>query len=216
MADVYYRVCLQGDLPGGEVWSVNPAIGVSGDADVLSQAQLTTWADDIASQLATLIGSEMRGYMSSACRITNVRVEQYGTTGRLAAAAEAQPTSPFVGGGTLRLPTSAAIVLSLRTGKPGRSFRGRLFWPAMAAGLDTTTGRVTATSTGLLAGQAASMLEGLASLFPVDTYEARSVVYSRTLGSDENVTAVAVGDVIDSQRGRRDAYQETYSVAPLA
>jgi hypothetical protein len=110
-----------------------------------------------------------------------------------------------------RLPPQLSLGVSWQTPVIGRRGRGRIFLPSNAASQLTSAGRMSSTPQGAAKDAAVTMLEGLA--------------YQAVGGSGPNVqpivtgdpwtnygviTGVRVGDVLDTQRRRRDQLAETY------
>lgn len=211
MATEYYRVSLQGTLPGGEVFSINPAFQGDFDTTVPTQAQLQAWADDMVGDVTGIVGTTMRTFLSTAAAVTAFRVAYYGADGLLGDYAVAQLTTPFPGTGNLRLPPTSAAAMSLYTATQTRRGRGRVFWPAMGATLDVDSGRFTSGQTGLLAADAVSMLGAMQDAAPV-SLGVIPTVFSKVSGGVHPVTQVRVGDVPDSQRGRKDALSDVYAI----
>lgn len=203
-------VRINGTLPGGEVWSVTPKfVGASGP--MTEYADLLQWAENIGQAQTEWTNSfALRELLSSQANITSVRTEYRTAAGELGQAAEFVHTSPVAGVGIPNKIFQASIVCSLLTGRPGRSYRGRIYWPALAVTLGTGNLRVpeayrdkTVASFGALFRE----IEGAADLIqPMDL-----AVVSQTLGVATPVTGVQVGDIIDIQRRRRDSLQEFYS-----
>jgi hypothetical protein len=63
-----------------------------------------------------------------------------------------------------------------------------------------------------IAGQAATMLQGLNALF---TPGGRLVIWSKAAQTVTDITAIRVGHVVDTQRRRRRSLSESYT-APIA
>lgn len=99
------------------------------------------------------------------------------------------------------LPFQVTAVVSLRTELATRRGRGRFYVPAMAVTAQDA-GRLTTTVQGDLADAAQTMIQGLASGGLV------TVVLSRDTMNSEEVQTIDVGDVIDTQRRRRNALTE--------
>ena len=101
------------------------------------------------------------------------------------------------------LPTDAAICVTLRTATINRSGRGRMFLPQPAASQLSALGRLAATTPGLIT-------TALTNAFgPYHTLNDVPVIYSRLLRQTFEITAYAVGDLWDTQRGRQDRAAET-------
>lgn len=212
MVRAYARLRIQGSLPQGEVWSINPSFIGNFDTSPPSTAALEDWAQNAADFLQTSTPTNLLGVLSSAATIDSVRAEAYGTDGRLENYAEAPLTASRAGTGTLNCPVITSLVCSLYTGIPGRSFRGRFYWPGLGLGLDADTGRIPITAAATLAGDFNTMLVGLQASAP-STPALVLGVYSKTRGSGTAVTQLRVGDIPDSWRGRRDAVQEAYALS---
>jgi len=97
------------------------------------------------------------------------------------------------------LPPQCTVVVSLRTALATRAGRGRFYLPTFDKGTVTVSGgRLNSTSITAVVTAAGDMLGSLISdnLTPV--------IYSRTTRETQTVTQFDVGDVIDTQRRRRD------------
>lgn len=204
-------VRIQGSMPGGEVWSVNPRYWSATTGSVVDFAELQTWANDIGAitqGLAT--NGDLRALMSTATSITAVRVEAVSASGTLVQAAEWRPATPVAGQGTATKPFQSSLVASLLTGRPGRSFRGRLYWPALNIAIGPATLRLTPTQTQSFASAMAAYLTAIGNAAP-NGDPLDLVVVSQTLDVATPVTLITVGDVLDTQRRRRDSLEEQRS-----
>lgn len=207
----YARVSILGQFPGGEKWSINPVFDPNGEGlDTVSQANLDAAvaavnALTIPSALMTLQGS---GVTVNGCRI-EVRSD---TDDRLIGLSTASRATPSGGAGSLKLPTQSAIVVSLRTNTPGGRGRGRLYWPATGVVLGTD-GRISSpTPTAIAADMKTYLLairNALATTNPLIGFDL--AVRSQASRQTPLVVRLQVGDVVDTQRRRRDAYIESYS-----
>lgn len=213
MAVPYTRVRIQGSLPGGEVWSVNPAFIGNFDTSPATHAQMQAWADAIATILQPGPPEPLAGWLSNRGSIDGVRAESYGPDGRLSDYAEAALSPAYTGSQSVSCPMTTAVVLSLYTGIPGRSYRGRLYWPAPGLELDTADGRIPAANVTGAALAAVDMLSDIQDAAPA-TWNCVLGVWSKTRQSGTAVTSIRVGNVPDSQRGRKDALVEAYGSAP--
>ena len=208
MPVAHNRVRIQGSLPGGEVWSVNPAFTDDGGPLVVDYSVLLGWATNIAALNASgIMPTTLRSLISSAATISSIRCEYRNSAGQLGQAAEFTLNTPVAGTGTPTKPFQTSLVSSLLTGRPGRSYRGRLYWPALAAAISTSTLRVTNPSIAGAAAASAEFLTQIAGAVPAP-FATRLVVVSDKLSVATPVTSVVVGDVLDVQRRRRDTLQE--------
>lgn len=212
-----------GKSPDGEVWSVNPRFGFH-NAGVFAQTTpgavaLEQWAAAIgALNSGQVLPSGLRGLLSSSLSIEGIRCEVQTLTGQMTQAAEFSLASPAVGTGTLQRPLSVAACFTLNRGASfGRSGRGRLFFPACAGPTLNGTARVPETVRNSLSAELVTWLKAVRDAFPDPAGPPKDIlrplVWSRTKGTTRWVQNVAMGDVLDSQRRRRDALRESYSIA---
>ena len=203
------RVSILGDMPGGEVWSVNPIYLAGGDF-TLPYEDLIAIATAINS---VTVPADMLATMNSNCHVTGVRLESRELTGELASVYEANRSVPATGGGSSVHPYQTSLVLSLRTAVAGGRGRGRLYWPATGVALTPSTMRVTNSVLTAFRTAFASYLTSLATAIETVVPCAELVVWSRTSGTAALVNRISAGDVCDVQRRRRDALPETIVTA---
>jgi hypothetical protein len=211
----YVRVSILGRTTGGEVWSINPVFDPSGEFEGgVNQSQLDTAAAAIA---ALSPGTFPLSTLSQLMFITGARVEvRADATDALIATSTAQRATALQGSGGCTNPPQTAIVLSLRTNTPGASGRGRLYWPSLTTQIDSN-GRITSTTTtNILSGIKAYLLaqrDALAAAFPLIGFDV--AVRSKTTKSTPHVVRMQVGDILDTQRRRRDTLPESYIVTSV-
>ena len=206
----YVRVSILGAAPGGEVWSINPVFDPTGEfGTTVNQAALDAACDAIT---AISPGSGLLSLMSTALTITGARVEVREDAGDELMAISIQPrATPLAGTGVPVRGSSAALVFSLRTDTPGASGRGRLYWPNVASAITTqlrmqvtdVTSAMNAMATYLHAIESA-----LATAFPTIGFDL--AVRSKVQQASHHVNKLQVGNVIDTQRRRRDKMIEDY------
>lgn len=222
MAQKTNRVILEGSTWGGEVWSTSFAFAdttIPVDGGVITDyGDLATLASAIFADWGTETwATALLNALASSNTLDRVRVEaRDGTT--LIQAAESDGT-PINGNGGNPNPPQTAFVISLRTGRPGRSYKGRMYFPLTGMSVASNTGRLNPVSIGPLLTGAKDMIK--ATLAQADTVagpgsDFKTVVYSSKLDLVTPVTTIAIGDVVDSQRRRRDRLSETYYVTGLA
>lgn len=203
------RVSLLGDMPGGEVWSVNPVYLVGGDFPLDYEVLI-----DAAAAINSLtVPADILATMNSNCHVTGVRLESRHEDGELHAVYEANRPVPATGGGSAVHPYQTSLVLSLRTAAAGGSGRGRLYWPATGVALTPSTMRVTNSVLTAFRTAFASYLTGIANALETLTPTATLVVWSRTTAATHPVNRISAGDVPDVQRRRRDSLAETVVTA---
>lgn len=203
------RVSILGDMPGGEVWSVNPVYLVGGDFP-LTYEQLIAAAAAIN---AVSVPAGLLAMMNSNCHVTGVRLESRTEAGVLEAVYEANRAVPQTGSGSAVHPYQTSAVLSLRTASAGGSGRGRLYWNATGVSLVPSTMRITNSVLNSFRSDFATYLSGIATAIETTTPEATLVVWSRTTGTTTPVNRISAGDVADVQRRRRDSLAETVVTA---
>lgn len=206
MADLI-KVSITGVMPGGEVWSINPVwrMNVQNQAVTVSQCQAIVTAVN-----AITVPTAFRPIFNLTTGITGCRVEARTNEGVLQSLAEGTRASTIFGTGTADHPYQNAIVLSLRSPLAGASGRGRLYMPATGLALNGPTLRPTAaTVLAILGGSKAylGLIGGAVTSIVSDTILA---VWSRKLNTTLGVTRVQMGDVVDTQRRRRDSMIENY------
>lgn len=213
MAVPYTRFSILGTLPGGEVWSVNPAFIGNFDTSPPNQAQLQAWCAAAVQGLGNLFSTTGLGAaLSSGGQITGLRASLYGTDGRLNTYGELAGFQ-ITGSGSVKCPPTTAIATSLYSSVAGRSGRGRIYWPALGSPLDGTTGRFTGTHVLAVRNDALAVLRQIQDASPAE-WDAVLAVWSSTKTSGLAITRLRVGDIPDSQRRRKDALDEAYSEAP--
>lgn len=210
----FIRVSIRGTLPGGETWSVNPAYNETTDVVGFDQAAGQTAATAIA---ALTYPTALKDLQSNVAIPTTVRVERRSDANVLLGAAEA----PFVGfspgTGTATKPFQTSVVISLRSNTPGASGRGRLYWPALGAAVGVSTLRLTVPTTTAVATAAKTYLDAIETALKEAFHPTPSLidfhlaVYSPTKQTKTDIVRIEVGDILDTQRRRRDAAAENYA-----
>lgn len=202
-------VRILGTLPGGEVWSVNPRF-TSGTGPLLTDYDdLAAWAEAIALlNSGTSLPVDLRGVMGTAVGWYGIRTEYRDGTGALGMAAEYIYSTPQGGQNQATKPFQTSLVSSLLTGRPGRSYRGRLYWPTLAITIQPLDLRVNA---GLMAPITAAITSWLSAVQDATINGddgLRLAVVSEKLSVATPVTSIECGNVLDVQRRRRDSLVE--------
>lgn len=110
------------------------------------------------------------------------------------------------------LPPECAVVCSLRTTTAGARGRGRMYTPPTRGSVLTDEGNLDSTTRDALALYMANFFSAINS----DTTNLMKVgVYSKVAGQVYPVINVQVGNVVDSQRGRRRALVEAYKTVAV-
>lgn len=204
------NVRLNGSLGSAseEKWSVGLNYGFGGTT--LSQADSQTAATAIANLLAasaTPFGTLANG-AGAGCSLDSVDVYGYAASGPAVSHGQGllSPKRGFTG--TTSAPPQTCSVITLLTNVPGRSSRGRIYWPQLAPTI--SAGLKSSTAAGHGAGLRALniTIEGALNTFGPWVL----CVYSAKNDNLTTVSAFRSGDVLDTQRRRRDALAETYTV----
>lgn len=201
------KVAIAGTLPGGEEWSVNPCYTISDFGVATTPAEVQAAATACG---GVAVPANLLAIASTSTNFTSVRVEARMATGTLENLAEAPITGTPNGGGTNSHPFQVAWVSSLRTAQVGARGRGRLFWPATGVALTSSALRPSTATTSNFATAVAEYLQGIQTALRTVWAEADLIVWSRATGGMFAVSRIQAGDVLDTQRRRRDVLVEAY------
>lgn len=210
---VHNRVIISGTLGANEVWSTSlrfmgRAIAPEDIND--TQLALNDWASDVAGAMGGTLDI-LRNCLSTSGQITGVQTQFLSVSGALVLQSPKESV-PVVGLGTISAPYPNSVVITQQTARPGASYRGRNYWPLLAPGI-TGNGLLQApTAPADVAGNWADLVNMITGLSP--TAGVRPAVFSKKENEVTPVTSYRVGNVPDTQRRRRDALVETYSVVP--
>lgn len=213
----YNRIVLEGFLGAGvENWSCGLNFATATDGAVSTPVDLAVWAEAIrASFSATNTwNANLKACWGSNGSLQKVKAYYYDSITGPAGAVGESTGGPVAGSGSLTMPPQCSVVASLLTGIAGRRTRGRIYWPRVTGSLDAGF-KISGTPVpALLAPAFADFLEdtalasGLEGLQPV-------VVSKVGAGALTTVSSVSVGDIIDTQRRRRDKLVETRVTAAV-
>lgn len=210
----YNRLFIDGDIGGSgqERWSVGIAYAGPDGQTTTSPTDLQLWAVAAASLLTGTTYNDVLTMMSTAVRILRVRTYYYPGPGPALTTGTANLTSPKSGSGTCNRPPQCAASISLLSAFAGQSYRGRFYLPWLGGTMDPTTLK---SSVPLNAPtQLATLLNALGASSPSDV-DLEPQIYSRKLDLLTPVSSIRIGDVVDTQRRRRDDLVETYFSAPV-
>src|SRR6476659_10297830 len=121
------KYVISGVTGGPEVWQT--AYWLTGGT--LSSVTDANLAIELATAPWTNLFNALKTMMNTSTSVTAVDV--YGYSGGTAAAVHAHGTVSIVGTSSTPHPNQVAFVTTLRTATPGRSGRGRMYWPANGA-----------------------------------------------------------------------------------
>lgn len=210
----YNRLFIDGDIgsAGQERWSVGIAYAGPTGQTITSPTDLQDWATAAAVVLTGTTYNDVLTMFSTATRILRVRTYYYPGPGPALTTGTANLSSPKAGSGTCNRPPQCAASVSLLTAFAGQSYRGRFYLPWLGGTMDPATLK---SSVPLNAPtQLAALLNALGAASP-GTVDLEPHVYSPTLDVLTPVSTLRIGDVVDTQRRRRDDLVETYYTAPV-
>jgi len=193
-----YRHRLEGTFPG-ETWS----FGLYTDSTLSLAAMQSAWMTGITNFWADATALFCTDVETT--RATTVELDPL--TGKQLTGAENVRSDAGTSTATC-LPFQCAPVVSLRTNTLSRSGRGRFYAPSLAVD-QVVAGRMSITARDTLADAAESLVAGLTA------GGGTLVIYHRGSASTTPVTSLDVGDVIDTQRRRRNKLIEDRTSRPL-
>ena len=193
-----YRHRLEGTFPG-EIWS----FGLYTDSNLSVAAAQSAWMTGI-----TNFWAEATALFSADVATTRaVTVELDPSTGKQLTGAENTRTDVGTSAAET-LPFQCAPVVSLRTATLSRAGRGRFYAPSLAVD-QVDGGRLLIAARDTLADAALELVQG------VTGGGGNVVIYHRSSGTTTPVTSLDVGDVIDTQRRRRNQLVEARTSRPV-
>lgn len=218
----HVQVQYNGSSPDGEVWSTSLRFALTsslgggpseGNLPGFTPAMLQACADAVAgANTGNVWPTNMRGLLSNALSITDIRVNEFTPNDTLIGAAETALPAPVSGAGSLARPLQTAMAVTLNYGAQyGRNYRGRIFLPACAGpAILATTGRISAATRNTLVTEIGAWIMATAAIVNTELGGdgMSPVIYSRKMGLLRRVNNVNLGDVLDTQRRRRDKLRE--------
>jgi len=198
--------------------SYSTASGWTGAAAALAEiAASATFGEDALTAFGVLMLDASLNWANYS-ELTYIKVAAIGTDGAyLADAYVHEAEDPDVGTNLNTLP-QATVVLSLRSGfNTGKGNYGRMYLPHTRLPILTTTAKSSSTYTDAVLAAGKTFVNALTGLIGDETTAILfPVIMSQTGITSKGVTALAVGDVTDTQRRRRNRIPELYSVDTLA
>lgn len=204
---------------GQEEWSTGLFLGnTSADSETPTQEHAVLAAAAFRSFFINVNTN-----ISNAYSFTMAKVASIGTDGKTIEdeVFYAPPIAAAVGANsTVKLPSQCSIALTLLSARPrGLAAKGRMYLPGTAS-LPTATGRLSSTDQGNLLAQADTFISNFTNQF---VYPGVLILAAKGTGPFPNLTAqndtvtrIRVGDVIDTQRRRRNGLSEMYQEASVA
>lgn len=213
------KVTLSGTMFGGqEIWSTGFYLGhENADADPITPQG----AADISAAWETFF-SHINSGISNQFTYSMCKVSMLNNDGRTMGDQTVfhSPTSAVIGGaGNQTLPPQISLVATLANSMPrGLATKGRMFLPGVGIDVDNT-GHIPAFSIDNISTNLQAFFNSVyndADLpgNPVLASLGRGVL--QTEGAIRNVTQIRIGNVYDTQRRRRNALHEAYTIKPVA
>lgn len=155
----YVRAVISGTIRSAQSWSVGCSFIVIGSG-APSQNDLDTWVNAYASGVTTWWGAaggagHINGPDVNVTKISGYFYEGRGTTAGLVSQKSVLLTGSAA---TQFLPPQVSVVQSLRTGTPGRMNMGRMYVPATAAAIGSSTMQLSQTQCDQLATATAALI----------------------------------------------------------
>ena len=157
----FVRLTAGGDISTTQSWSCGMAVSAPGSAVTQSQLQALVGAWRAAWESAwsaATVANRLSAYASVDTRLFRYRGYLYPAGGGPAVLQAGEDRTPLAGTGTVPYPTQTAIVATLLSGLPGRSYRGRIYLPLTGIVLQSNHQLTAAQATGI-----ATSVAGIAS-----------------------------------------------------
>ena len=210
------RVTLSGTMFGAaEEWSTGFFMGQEGsDATPIDQGG----ADAIRNAWTTFF-SASGSYINTAYKFTQVKTALIDANGFTVDGSQqySYPTATVSGNtGTNTLPPQCSLVVTLLSDRPrGRASKGRMYLPGISAGIQSSNGKLFATDVNSIADNLKTFFDALVGQVGIADQlilAAKGVGLTPALtAQNDYVETIRVGDVVDTQRRRRNGLVETYT-----
>lgn len=198
-----------GTLYTSQTWSTGFACQLGPAAAVPTPQDMIDICNDVWGAAGTQFSAAFSKTNNASCRITGLRADYYGLGGTQASAiGEASDTVASVGNGTANNTPLLALVSTLRTALPGRSGRGRMYWPLTGLATGGTAGQVLTADAGTVATSVAGAFTQINALDASAVWYKgiKVVVASGTKSINNQVTTVDVDTLVDVQHRREDSF----------
>lgn len=200
------RVVIGGILAGAQRWSIGVNLQVAGSTTP-SPAQMNTFAQAVYASFLSNVWSNassgLNGFASSSANVDSCHAYYYPVTITSGATATGVSSGAAVAGSGVRSnPPQSALVVSLRTALAGRKGRGRVYLPIGVMSYNTN-GTIGSTLSGL-ATNFAAFLTNVSSGIALAVQGVTPIVVGLTVPTGSTITSVAIDNVMDTQRRRRD------------
>lgn len=207
------RIIFEGSLGTAETWSAGFSVQGEDGSFVSGPEVLLEWATACLEQFGDPgLYPALKTLLSSQAKVTAVRITAIQNDGTTFATGLADGGN-IAGSNGQTMPYQVAACISLKTNLSGASRRGRLYWPALGASISTNRLQ-TPTDEATIAGNMRDLIKDCCLAGPPGP-DSVPVIASRVLNDVTTVTSVGCGDILDTQRRRRDGLLETYSFSPF-
>lgn len=196
-----------------EYWNTSVALDSGG---ALTTASAQSIANDLAADFVAFIQTPS-AYFSVNTFFDEVRLDHVGSNGRIdqdAVFGRPAGNTPVGGKSQAILPPSCALVLTLDTGRRGRSRFGRMYLPILSTGMGND-GRIPANQQTEILAAARTFIKNVSNAPGIDGSFGVAVSSKAGAGSVVPVQAIRLGRVVDTMRSRRRSLDESYAVATL-
>lgn len=202
------RVILMGTVSNNQdIWTMSHAMD---PLSARSQAQLDAIADAVADVFQSTVWdvAAIANLISDQTHFTGVRIDDVRDPGGVVRQATSILSTHNQGNyDGAQLPPQCAEVVSLRSGNPGASRRGRMYFPPLGVIAASPAGGLTATAQDALA----DAMQDYFNTFNSDVGIAGTAfIASDALQTLFAVTQIQVGSIYDTQRRRRNELTEGY------
>lgn len=216
-ADRHIRYTFSGGLPGGEIWTC----GLRTTPAIVTLADLEGYTNEVGDLFKTFFTDTASIYSVNPSTVTYTKCTGYQIEldGHASLVAERTETGAAGAAPGQTAPNQTALVVSLKTDTAGRSGRGRIYLPFLAPvfdGVQDKLDHTVITPIGVKFTVFLNAVDGLSvgagDQYPIAIQSRASgagVVPARA-ASYAQVTHLAIGDVADTQRRRRNKVVETY------
>jgi len=204
---------------GTENWSTGFFLGNrDATAGVPNQEAVDTVRDLWETFMETALVSISNRYTFTACKMASLADTGHTIEDEVV---YSYPTTTVTGAnGTATLPPQCSLVATLTTVRPrGRASKGRMYLPGIAATIDAN-GKINSVTRGAIADALKTFFDSINGNFNMP---GKVILASEGVGllpaltaQNEWVTGLRVGDVIDTQRRRRNGLVELYTLRDLA
>lgn len=212
-----------GTLPGDEIWS--NSMRMAETEQIIGSNDAAGWdVQELLDHYSTVIKAHHANdsaQINTRAKLTWVKFNRVDINGHYIDPTTYEdlfaPISGAASGSSY--PNQVTLVVTFTTAvSRGPANKGRIFTPMPASGVDATTGLISTAAANLIAGAYKTFIEALSDVPGVDSDQSPGACVMSKVGSGvrtHRITGVRVGRVLDTQRRRRNALEEDYSLATV-